>query len=90
MLPLQWPRFFCRRAACMRVGCHLLPGPALQYLNWVGITDKMSNAFFTDLEVQSLVHNHIAKLFSRRNTFTGLVWSEDPVIFAWDVLNEPR
>eukprot|EP00891_Asterochloris_glomerata_P007599 jgi/Astpho2/7599/Aster-x1445 len=61
----------------------------IRYLNWVGITDEMSNGFLTDLEIQSLVHNHIAKLFSRRNTFTGLAWSDDPVIFAWDVFNEP-
>ena len=50
----------------------------------------MSNAFFTDPEILSLVHNHVAKLFSRRNKITGLVWSEDPTIFAWDVFNEPR
>lgn len=94
MLLLHWAQYLCGRFACMNVACpHSTPAArpcCLQYLNWVGITDEMSNAFFTDFVIQSLVHNHIAKLFSRRNTFTGLAWSDDPVIFAWDVFNEPR
>ena len=26
----------------------------------------------------------------RRNTYNGLLYKEDPTIFAWDLLNEPR
>lgn len=26
----------------------------------------------------------------RRNTYNGRLYKEDPTIFAWDILNEPR
>ncbi len=29
-------------------------------------------------------------LVSRRNTYNGRLYKEDPTIFAWDILNEPR
>ncbi len=29
-------------------------------------------------------------LLCRRNTYNGRTYKDDPTIFAWDILNEPR
>ena len=34
--------------------------------------------------------NYVKTILSRTNTYTGLLYSEDPAIFAWELANEPR
>ena len=33
---------------------------------------------------------HLCHPFAGRNTYNGRLYKEDPTIFAWDILNEPR
>lgn len=34
--------------------------------------------------------NYVKTLLTRRNTITGVVYSEDPTVFAWELANEPE
>ena len=36
------------------------------------------------------LHGNAGGLLSRRNTYNGRIYKDDPTIFAWDILNEPR
>ena len=38
----------------------------------------------------SIYMAYLKKMATRVNTFTGVVYKNDPTIFAWDLLNEPR
>lgn len=33
--------------------------------------------------------NYVKTLLTRKNTITGVVYSEDPTVFAWELANEP-
>ena len=59
-----------------------------QYVGWAGLSDHVS--FFTDPKVMQLYKNNVQVLTSRVNTINGRKYSEDPTIFAWDLINEPR
>ncbi|DBB02500.1 hypothetical protein WJX82_002641 [Trebouxia sp. C0006] len=59
-----------------------------QYAGWAGLSDHVS--FFTDPKVMQLYKNNVEVLTSRVNTINGRKYSEDPTIFAWDLINEPR
>lgn len=37
-----------------------------------------------------MVQDYVRFILSRRNTRNGLLYSEDPTILAWDLVNEPR
>ena len=34
--------------------------------------------------------DHIEHYVNRRNTYNGRLYKEDPTIFYWDLINEPR
>ena len=34
--------------------------------------------------------NYVKTLLTRKNTITGVVYSEDPTVFAWELANEPE
>ena len=34
--------------------------------------------------------NYVKTILMRTNTYTGLPYSQDPAIFAWELANEPR
>ena len=38
----------------------------------------------------SVYKGYLKKMATRVNTFTGIMYKDDPTIFAWDLLNEPR
>lgn len=40
--------------------------------------------------VNDLYKNHIRTVQSRRNTFNGRIYNEDPVIMSWQIANEPQ
>jgi len=50
--------------------------------------------FYSDPSIypacQSLYQHHIRTVLTRRNTFNGKLYKEDPVIFAWELANEPQ
>ncbi len=46
--------------------------------------------FFTNTEIKSYYKDYVAYLLSRTNQFNGRKYIEDPTIFAWELMNEPR
>ena len=63
-------------------------GHVMQYIQWAGAEGH--DPFFTDPDVKQLFKNHIDVMVNRRNTINNRLYKEDPAIFAWDLMNEPR
>ena len=63
-------------------------GPVMQYIQWAGAEGH--DPFFTDPDVKPLFKNHIDVMVNRRNTINNRLYKDDPAIFAWDLMNEPR
>ncbi len=59
-----------------------------QYLTWYGL--KKHHLFYTDERVRTAFKNWAAHLVNRRNTIDGMLYRDDPTIFAWELANEPR
>lgn len=77
-------------------------GGVTQYLRWAGINDAADDSykfginnekailFYTNPETRRLYKEHIEKLVNRRNTVTGVLYRDDPNIFAWELMNEAQ
>eukprot|EP01026_Neomeris_dumetosa_P061164 TRINITY_DN57733_c0_g1_i1.p1 TRINITY_DN57733_c0_g1~~TRINITY_DN57733_c0_g1_i1.p1 ORF type:complete len:391 (+),score=36.25 TRINITY_DN57733_c0_g1_i1:134-1306(+) len=46
--------------------------------------------FFRDQTATSFYKDYVATLLNRRNTFNGRLYKEDPTIFGYNLMNEPR
>lgn len=77
-------------------------GGVTQYLRWAGINDAADDKykfginnekaflFYTNPEARRLYREHLEKLATRRNTVTGVLYRDDPTIFAWELMNEAQ
>jgi mannan endo-1,4-beta-mannosidase len=77
-------------------------GGVTQYLRWAGINDAADDSykfginneraflFYTNPETRRLYREHLEKLATRRNTITGVLYRDDPAIFAWELMNEAQ
>lgn len=63
-------------------------GGADQFVTWAG--GQVHEDFFTDEAMKSMYKDHVAVLLNRVNTINGRVYKEDPTIFGFDLINEPR
>ncbi|GJP44188.1 hypothetical protein CLOM_g3577 [Closterium sp. NIES-68] len=65
-----------------------------QYVRWSsaagGNPPGDDTAFFVDPLCRSYYKNFIKAVITRRNTFTGVLYRDDPTIFGWELINEPR
>eukprot|EP00850_Spirogloea_muscicola_P000113 SM000001S04515 [mRNA] locus=s1:640917:643908:- [translate_table: standard] len=48
------------------------------------------NAFYRDQRAQVYYQRYVQAILTRRNTYTGLQYKDDPTIFGWELINEPR
>ncbi|KAH7388538.1 hypothetical protein KP509_16G080700 [Ceratopteris richardii] len=72
-------------------------GGKAQYVQWA---QKINNnasaqlssedAFFSDATCTALYKNHVQTVLTRINTITGVPYKNDPTIFSWELMNEPR
>jgi mannan endo-1,4-beta-mannosidase len=46
--------------------------------------------FYSDHKADSLYHNYVKTIVSRRNSCNGRLYRDDPTILAWQLANEPR
>ena len=60
----------------------------LQYAHWAGLEDWSD--FYWSPVARGLYQRHLAAMTGRVNTVTGVAYRDDPTIFAWDLMNEPR
>ncbi|KAE8668192.1 Mannan endo-1,4-beta-mannosidase 2 [Hibiscus syriacus] len=69
-------------------------GGKTQYVNWAwqeGIGLSSSNdSFFFDPSIRKYFKNYVLSVLTRKNTITGIEYRNDPTIFAWELINEPR
>jgi mannan endo-1,4-beta-mannosidase len=77
-------------------------GGVTQYLRWADINDAADDSykfginnekaflFYTNPETRRLYREHIEKLATRRNTVTGVLYRDEPAIFAWELMNESQ
>ncbi|KAK9837678.1 hypothetical protein WJX74_002813 [Apatococcus lobatus] len=63
----------------------------INYVEWgTNGTSNNTDLFFSDSRVMQIYQNHLNYTLNRVNTITGIQYKNDPTIFAWDLLNEPR
>jgi mannan endo-1,4-beta-mannosidase len=62
-------------------------------LAWEGIRESNQNArskFFTNAGCKQSYKNYIGHFVKRVNALTGIAYKDDPALFAWELMNEPR
>ncbi|OIW01583.1 hypothetical protein TanjilG_23894 [Lupinus angustifolius] len=69
-------------------------GGKTQYVKWawqegIGIS-ATNDSFFFDPSIRSYFKNYIKTVLTRKNTITGIEYRNDPTIFGWELINEPR
>jgi mannan endo-1,4-beta-mannosidase len=51
---------------------------------------RRSRAFFVDARARAFYRSWATHVLGRVNTLTGVRYADDPVILAWDLMNEPQ
>ncbi|KAL2981269.1 hypothetical protein AAZX31_13G279300 [Glycine max] len=69
-------------------------GGKSQYVKWawqegVGLSSS-NDSFFFDPSIRTYFKNYIKTVLTRKNTITGIEYRNDPTIFGWELINEPR
>ncbi|MFH0954015.1 MAG: chitobiase/beta-hexosaminidase C-terminal domain-containing protein, partial [Verrucomicrobiota bacterium] len=57
-------------------------------LNKEGV--EYHDQFWTNQWCRQWYRDYVTKLLNRTNTITGVVYKNDPTVFAWEIVNEPR
>ncbi|KAJ7522468.1 hypothetical protein O6H91_18G012200 [Diphasiastrum complanatum] len=69
-------------------------GGKAQYVQWArsaGVSGLDSDdAFFTDSVIKGYYKAFVQTVLTRVNTVNGLAYRDDPTIFGWELMNEPR
>ncbi|KAJ6747844.1 hypothetical protein OIU74_030163 [Salix koriyanagi] len=65
-----------------------------QYVNWAkqaGVNVSLSDdSFFSNPVIKDYYKAYIKAVVKRKNSLSGVMYSEEPAIFAWELMNEPR
>jgi mannan endo-1,4-beta-mannosidase len=77
-----------------------------QYLVWAGASDTIPNpsapggnwdeyqrfaaSFYSNEKAMNMFNDHLKFIIGRKNSITGVLYREDPVIMSWELANEPR
>ncbi|KAL0672044.1 hypothetical protein Bca4012_000024 [Brassica carinata] len=68
-------------------------GGKAQYVKWgnaSGLNLTSDDDFFTNPTLRDFYKSHVRTVLNRVNTFTNITYKNDPTIFAWELMNEPR
>ncbi|XP_043718241.1 mannan endo-1,4-beta-mannosidase 6 [Telopea speciosissima] len=68
-------------------------GGKAQYVKWGnadGLKLSSDDDFFSDSTLKTYYKNHVKTVLNRVNTLTNVTYKDDPTIFAWELMNEPR
>lgn len=60
-----------------------------RYIEWSPTAGGRTD-FYTDWDCRNNYRDHVRAFLNRRNTVTGVLYKDDPTIFAWNLMNEPR
>ncbi|EMS62212.1 Mannan endo-1,4-beta-mannosidase 6 [Triticum urartu] len=69
-------------------------GGKAQYVKWAqaagaNLTNS-TDSFFYDPTVKGYYKDYVKAILTRRNSYSGIRYSDEPAIFAWELMNEPR
>ncbi|OWM78654.1 hypothetical protein CDL15_Pgr002825 [Punica granatum] len=69
-------------------------GGKSQYVQWameegVGLSSS-NDSFFYDPSIRRYFKSYVKTILTRKNTVTGVEYRDDPTIFGWELINEPR
>ena len=59
-----------------------------QYTRWNNSWNH--DDFFRDEKIKSMYRDYIRYVLNRVNTYTGIAYKDDPTIYMWELMNEPR
>ncbi|XP_058110712.1 mannan endo-1,4-beta-mannosidase 6 [Magnolia sinica] len=68
-------------------------GGKAQYVKWgkaAGLNLTNDDDFFSHPTLKSYFKAYVKTVLTRVNTFTNVTYKDDPTIFAWELMNEPR
>ncbi|XP_020521243.1 mannan endo-1,4-beta-mannosidase 6 [Amborella trichopoda] len=69
-------------------------GGKQQYVEWgreAGIQNLISNdSFFSHPTIKNYYKNHVKAILTRFNTYSKVMYKDDPTIFAWELINEAQ
>ncbi|XP_011095154.1 mannan endo-1,4-beta-mannosidase 6 isoform X1 [Sesamum indicum] len=68
-------------------------GGKSQYVKWgkaAGLNLTSDDDFFSHPTLKSYYKAHVHTVLNRVNTITNITYKDDPTIFAWELMNEPR
>ena len=68
-------------------------GGKAQYVQWgrnAGLNISSDDDFYTNPTVKGYYKNHVKNVLTRVNSITGIAYKDDPTIFSWELINEPR
>ncbi|CAL9753683.1 unnamed protein product [Musa acuminata subsp. burmannicoides] len=69
-------------------------GGKSQYVRWAqasGINVSTStDPFFSHPTIKGYYKDYVKAIISRKNTYSGIRYRDEPAIFAWELINEPR
>ncbi|XVF26165.1 hypothetical protein REPUB_Repub13aG0275800 [Reevesia pubescens] len=69
-------------------------GGKTQYVRWAqeaGINVSSSaDSFFSHPIIKDYYKTYIKAILSRKNSLSGVKYADEPAIFAWELMNEPR
>ncbi|XP_051143874.1 putative mannan endo-1,4-beta-mannosidase 9 [Andrographis paniculata] len=68
-------------------------GGKKQYVQWARDRGQYINNeddFFRNPIVKGYYKDHIKAVLTRKNSISGVAYRDDPTIFAWELMNEPR
>lgn len=64
-----------------------------QYVKWgkeAGLNLTSDDDFFSHSTLKSYYKAHVKTVLNRVNTITNITYKDDPTVFAWELMNEPR
>ncbi|ONK69260.1 uncharacterized protein A4U43_C05F21000 [Asparagus officinalis] len=69
-------------------------GGKAQYVKWAkaagaNVTSS-TDSFFSHPTIKRYYKDYVKAILTRKNSFSGVTYSDEPAIFAWELMNEPR
>ncbi|MCO5564361.1 hypothetical protein L7F22_018021 [Adiantum nelumboides] len=65
-----------------------------QYVEWARSAGSdlgsSNDSFFSDATVRHYYKHHLKTVLTRVNSLSGVAYRDEPAIFAWELINEPR
>lgn len=61
---------------------------ATTWQKWFGL--KSAEEFYTNESCRKAYKEFVEHLVTRKNSYTGIPYNEDPTIMTWELMNEPR